>query len=68
MRLTVAFMFPGARSEYYTLPGYNPCVGCANGTLTPIIKNPDTELNETVFYPNPNAESLKLKYILPNDY
>jgi type IX secretion system substrate protein len=58
-----------AVTTVYNLPGQLPCLECANGVTTGLIQQqePAGGSHKSIAYPNPFTNSVKIKYILPEN-
>jgi hypothetical protein len=59
-----------AKNEIYALPGSIPCIECGSDTtiVAGIFSPGNQGFNNPIFYPNPVADQLKLRYTLPKNY
>jgi len=57
-----------AKVYSYNLPGNIVCSDCTNGQITSIMQSSgDNNAEQSLPYPNPTSNSLKIKYTLPKD-
>lgn len=66
---TKLYLYKSPGTIVYNLPGQLPCLECANGVTTGLIhqQEPTGQSNKSIAYPNPFTNSVKIKYILPQN-